>query len=582
MRNPLRFWFALERPLDRVDYLVHGTGLMAIKFTVDVALVRAVAGLWWSPVDYGRAMQSMEQLRAVGAPPWLSWVMLLWMLPFVVIGATLTLRRTLDAGISPWFTTLFFVPVANYVLMAILSMLPTAEQSIARVTPRFHSKMGSAVRAIVAAAFAGVLLVAFGVTIAREYAGPLFIGTPFVMGATAAYWFNLRYPASGGDTRRVVMATFAAAFGGIVLLAIEGAICLLMALPVALVAGYGGAWVGRRLAMLRNRTPGEAMIAVLVLPLAMTGEPAAARDVQLHEVRSAIEIDAGPDVVWRNVVSFPAIVAPPDLLFRTGIAYPVGARIEGVGVGATRYCDFSTGSFIEPITVWDPGRTLAFDVVSQPPPMREWSPYRIAPPHLDGFFRARRGEFRIVPLADGRTRLEGSTWYDLRMAPERYWSWLAHALIARIHMRVLRHVRDVSEKPGNAAVNVRARTAVVSGAQQILDSGGNAIDVRQDGLEQYGMIRHRHVLDRQAVHGRVQIPESLARHRRGDLRTEAGREIVFMDHETSARLLDRLQHHRAIPRRDRSQIDDLDPLRESLRGGNDAVEHRAPGDDRGV
>lgn len=447
MRNPVRFWFTLERPLDRVGYLMHGSALMAIKFTVDVALVRAVTGNWWSPVDYGRAMESVEQLRAVGAPQWLSWALLLWMLPFVVIGATLTLRRTLDAGISPWFTTLFFVPVANYAMMAILSMLPTAEQSIVPASLKFHSKMSSAVLAISAAACVGVLLVLFAVTVAQEYAGPLFIGTPFVMGAAAAYWFNLRYPASAGDTRRVVMATFAAAFGGIVLLAIEGAICLLMAFPVTLVAGYGGAWVGRRLAVLRNRTAGEAMIAVLVLPIAMVGQPGASTHAQLHEVRSAIEIEANPEVVWRNVVSFPAIVTPPDPLFRTGVAYPIGARIEGTGVGAVRYCDFSTGSFVEPITVWEPGRKLAFDVVSQPPPMREWSPYRIAPPHLDGFFGARRGEFRIVRLADGRTRLEGSTWYDLRMAPERYWQWFADALISRIHMRVLRHIRDVAERP---------------------------------------------------------------------------------------------------------------------------------------
>lgn len=447
MRNPLRFWFTLERPLSRVDYLVHGTALMAVKFTVDVALVRAATGVWWSPIDYGRATESLEQLFRSGAPQWLGWAMFLWMLPFVAVGATLTLRRALDAGISPWFAALFFAPIVNYALMAILSLLPTAERSIASATPTFHSRLSSALVAIVAAAVAGVVLVAFGVFVAQEYAAPLFIGTPFVMGATAAYWFNLRYPASDRDTRRVVLATFAAALGGIVLLAIEGAICALLAFPLALVSGFGGASVGKRLAELRQRTAGEALIAVLALPLAMTSDPEPVRHAHEYEVRSSIEIDAGPDVAWRHVIAFPPLGEPTELIFRTGISYPTGARIAGSGVGAVRHCDFSTGSFIEPITVWDPGRRLAFDVVSQPPPLREWSPYDIAPPHLDGFFRARRGEFRIVPLADGRTRLEGSTWYDLKMAPQFYWSWFADVLIARIHMRVLRHIRDVAEGP---------------------------------------------------------------------------------------------------------------------------------------
>jgi hypothetical protein len=34
-----------------------------------------------------------------------------------------------------------------------------------------------------------------------------------------------------------------------------------------------------------------------------------------------------------------------------------------------RYCVFSTGPFVEPITVWEPGRRLGFDVAQQPPPM---------------------------------------------------------------------------------------------------------------------------------------------------------------------------------------------------------------------
>jgi hypothetical protein len=30
-------------------------------------------------------------------------------------------------------------------------------------------------------------------------------------------------------------------------------------------------------------------------------------------------------------------------------------RIEGAGVGAMRYCVFSTGTFVEQVTVWEPG-----------------------------------------------------------------------------------------------------------------------------------------------------------------------------------------------------------------------------------
>ena len=146
-------------------------------------------------------------------------------------------------------------------------------------------------------------------------------------------------------------------------------------------------------------------------------------------------------------MAFDPLPAPTELVFRLGVAAPERARIDGAGVGAVRYCVFSTGTFVEPITRWEPGRRLSFDVTASPPPMREWSPYgNLHPPHLDGFLRSRRGEFRLVALDGGRTRLEGSTWYEIEMGPEGYWQMLADDLIHRIHMRVLEHIKHEAEQ----------------------------------------------------------------------------------------------------------------------------------------
>src|ERR1019366_8925973 len=100
------------------------------------------------------------------------------------------------------------------------------------------------------------------------------------------------------------------------------------------------------------------------------------------QVCSVVEIDAAPDQVWKQVVSFPELAEPDDWVFRTGVAYPVRAEINGQGAGAERRCVFSTGAFVEPIDVWDEPHRLAFRVADQPEPMREWSPYTIHPPHL--------------------------------------------------------------------------------------------------------------------------------------------------------------------------------------------------------
>jgi len=92
------------------------------------------------------------------------------------------------------------------------------------------------------------------------------------------------------------------------------------------------------------------------------------------------------------------------------------------------------------------GFETTFDVEAQPPPMQEWSPYaHIHPPHLDGYFRSTRGEFRLIELPNGKTRLEGSTWYELDLAPFSYWSLIADQIVHQIHLRVLRHVKAETE-----------------------------------------------------------------------------------------------------------------------------------------
>ena len=97
------------------------------------------------------------------------------------------------------------------------------------------------------------------------------------------------------------------------------------------------------------------------------------------------------------MVAFPPIASPPDGIFRLGVAYPLSARINGSGVGAIRYCTFSTGSFVEPITSWEPPHLIAFDVTSSPEPMQEFSPYRdLHAPHLKDYMVSHHGEFRIL------------------------------------------------------------------------------------------------------------------------------------------------------------------------------------------
>jgi uncharacterized membrane protein YhaH (DUF805 family) len=439
----LRLWFTFESGVGRREYLLSGLALAPLKYAGDALLVWGAAGRIWRPLDYLSPVSTLLQTRLALAPPELVVVLALWSLPFLWIGISMSMRRALDAGCSAWLGLLFFVPGVSYLFIAAMCLLPSRAPTSPPVeVPRsYEHRLPSALLAIAAGMTIGLGMLALSVYGLSSYGLPLFLGTPFVIGALTAFLFNRRYPASGAETQQIVGMTLACVAGVLLVTAAEGALCLFMAAPLALGIGAMGASLGRRIALHDRGAAANALLAVVVLPISASldaGRPATA----LREVRSAIEIDAPPAVVWRSVIAFPPLPEPSELIFRAGVAYPLRAEITGEGVGAVRRCVFSTGAFVEPITRWEPGRRISFDVTEQPRPLQEWSPYAaISPPHLDGYFRSRRGEFRLVALPGNRTRLEGSTWYEMRLHPAAYWVLYGDAIIGRIHGRVLRHIR---------------------------------------------------------------------------------------------------------------------------------------------
>jgi hypothetical protein len=159
-------------------------------------------------------------------------------------------------------------------------------------------------------------------------------------------------------------------------------------------------------------------------------EHAVALKAPTFTVRTSIDVSAPAEKVWQQVVAFAEIPPPTEMIFRAGLAYPIRAEISGHGVGAVRNCIFSTGPFVEPIEVWDEPHLLKFGVTSNPAPLNELTPYgHIEPRHLHGYF-----------VFEGTTRYRDAIW------PAAYWRIWSDYIIHRIHMRVLRHIRDLAER----------------------------------------------------------------------------------------------------------------------------------------
>ncbi|HYE97671.1 MAG TPA: DUF805 domain-containing protein [Planctomycetota bacterium] len=367
--------------VDRGPFVILGLGLFFIKYNLDRWLVRSMTGKEWIPLHYWVPGDffGLATPNAQGAGMTLPLV--LTSLPFIWAGVMLTLRRLRSIGYPGGAVVFFFVPVLNIFFFLALALLPPHPDVEPRegawlrwlggMIPR--SRLGSACFAAGVTALPVLGLVVLGTEVLGKYGWGLFIGIPFVLGFLSAVLHGYHEPKSLVDCIVVSMLSLCVSAVALLAFAIEGLICILMASPIAAAVGLFGSLIGFLVQQRERRGP--TVLAVLLgLPLVLGAEAAVEPPPPVLEVTTTADVAAAPAVVWRHVVSFAELPPPRETIFRTGLAYPIRAEIRGRGAGAVRHCVFSTGPFVEPITVWDEPRELAFDVTAQPAPMEEWSP----------------------------------------------------------------------------------------------------------------------------------------------------------------------------------------------------------------
>jgi hypothetical protein len=409
---------------------------------------------YWAPLGKAARLDHLSNTEAKFLV-----TLLLFSIPFIWVGVAMTVKRLRDAGQPVWLVGLFFAPVVNVLFFLTLCALRPGERptelegapwpgphGLGRLIP--CSKLGSALLSIVVTAVLGLGFVAIGTIVIGAYGWGLFVALPFCLGMFSVLLHSYHKPRDWGDCAIVSLLPVWVVGVALILVAMEGIICVVMAAPFALgLAGLGGALGYMIQAHHRKpQTPAMVSLVILMIPMSFGIEHAAHLRPPEFVVRTAIEVNAPPEKVWNQVVAFSEIAPPKELLFRAGIAYPIWAEITGHGVGAVRNCVFSTGPFVEPIEVWDEPRLLKFGVTANPEPLNELTPYgHIDAPHVHGYFVSEKGQFSLTPLPGGRTRVEGTTWYRHTMWPAEYWRLWSDYIIHKIHFRVLEHIRSEAE-----------------------------------------------------------------------------------------------------------------------------------------
>jgi uncharacterized membrane protein YhaH (DUF805 family) len=401
----------------------------------------APAGLLIHPI---LPLLESSSLMALGAL--IAWVLTSWLL------AALSFRRAADAGVDGLWVGICIAPgLFQLLVIGTLWVVPPRDMAkpASEATPVSDDDLVDDGRYAVEGVLGGMAMtlvsVILGALVFGSYGMGMFIVTPIFVGATTAYIVNRRRDIGSKLTAKYVWA--ASFIGGIALLAfaLEGILCIVVAAPLFYGAAYIGGALGRAAAINMKWSRREPLLCMAMLPAVFAVETIYPSSHFLRTEQS-VEIEAAPQVVWQALLKMDEIKSDPGFLFRLGIAYPIRGEVIGEGVGALRLGVFSTGTATERITEWEPARKIGFEVLTDPPALKELSPYEnVHAPHVKGYFITTYTGFELVPLTDGRTRVVERTSHQLKLDPIFYWAPIARWAIDQNNKRVLAHLKQQAE-----------------------------------------------------------------------------------------------------------------------------------------
>lgn len=256
---------------------------------------------------------------------------------------------------------------------------------------------------------------------------------PILMGIIGAWYWrheNLGWASILG--RSATNMFIAIALSGLFLH--EGIICLIIVSPLLFVFIAIGGLVGRAMFKKNNDTLNMSITSLLLIVYVIN---AASKPEYVNEVSDTITINAPIKKVWPLVVAYDRNTSDNKYwLFKAGLPSPVQSTVAAYKVGADRKCIFSNGyAFDERIVTYDENRNLTFDITNQP-----------RDPEIMGHIDIMRGQFLLHDNGNGTTTVIGNSWYKLYVAPVWYYDIWARSIVRNVHIRVMEHVKELSEK----------------------------------------------------------------------------------------------------------------------------------------
>ncbi|MDO6435525.1 hypothetical protein Q4E93_33230 [Flavitalea sp. BT771] len=299
-------------------------------------------------------------------------------------------------------------------------------------------------------AYALILRLVFDLDIFRSFATVMsisfFIGVPFGVGYLTILLSEKE------KTKKILFRVFAPWIPILVFLmitllfAIEGWACWLMILPIFLIfASLGGLTAGYFRHRRDHPTDKLQVSLVLCLPFLLSSiEHFIPALPTRYEAYTFIDIHAGADTIWNNVVRVRSISQQQDhgtLTSWLRFPRPIRAELDYAGVGGSREAIFSKGLVFEEIVKeYIPREKMHFSIKADP--------YKIPSTTMDkhvviggDYFDVLDGTYQLQKLGDSYYRLHLYSHFTLKTTFNFYASWWAGLIMKDIQSNILQVIQ---------------------------------------------------------------------------------------------------------------------------------------------
>lgn len=229
----------------------------------------------------------------------------------------------------------------------------------------------------------------------------------------------------------------------------EGAICIVMSLPLLLLLSSIGGLLTRTAA---SRSRGGTL-AFVVLPFAVAPiESKLPEPRVLQKNVTAITIDAPLPVVWQHVTRVDSIREAehrPALFTAIGFPRPIDATLSRPGIGGVRHARFDGNVlFVETVTEWEDERKLSFTIDPASIPAKTLDPHvTIGGP----FFDVLNGTYELERTASGHTLVVLTSEHRISTRFNPYAGLWAGAIMRSVQNNILYVIRDRAERAAGAS-----------------------------------------------------------------------------------------------------------------------------------